>query len=102
MWRPLLVGLGVIVLLLGGFAVWLFDAAGEFKRLEPHFDGTCRTVAGVVGAEDITIHPRTGVAYLSACDRRAALAGGPPRGAIYAYDLTAASPQPVNVTPDAD
>jgi arylesterase / paraoxonase len=102
MWRPVLVGLGVTVLLLGGFVVGLFDAAGQFKRLNPHFDGMCRTVAGVIGAEDITIHPRTGVAYLSACDRLSALSGRQPRGAIYAYDLTAALPQPVNVTPDAD
>ena len=31
-------------------------------------------VPGPVGPEDITIHPRTGIAYVSATDRRAVLA----------------------------
>ena len=34
-------------------------SAGQFKTIEPHFTGTCNTISGVVGAEDITIHPIT-------------------------------------------
>ena len=85
--------LGVFV----GYTVWL---AGEFKSLAPHFDGQCRQIDGLVGAEDITIHPQTGVAYISSDDRRAALAGHPVQGAIWAYDLKSANPKPVNLTPD--
>ena len=78
--------------------LWL---GGAFTRLKPHFAGTCRLVDGPVGAEDITINQRTGRAYLSGYDRRAARAGRPVAGAIWAYDMTAADAQPVNLTPDA-
>jgi len=90
----------VLVLMLaavgwGGHLLW---SAGQFKTIEPHFDGTCRLVRGVVGAEDITIHPGTKVAYISVCDRRALGAGKSGRGGIYAYDLKAARSVPVKLT----
>jgi arylesterase/paraoxonase len=75
---------------------------GVFRGIDPHFAGQCRLVPGPVGAEDLTIHPRTGVAYLSASDRRAELAGAPRPGAIWAYDLEDPNAAPVNLTPDAD
>ena len=100
MLRRLLTALAVVVLLVGGWFLWLMNAAGEFRTLRPHFEGSC-TAVPVVGAEDLTIHPRTGIAYVSSCDRWALFAGKPPHGAIYAYDLNAASPRPVNLTPDA-
>ncbi|HEY2388252.1 MAG TPA: SMP-30/gluconolactonase/LRE family protein [Candidatus Binatia bacterium] len=101
MMRRLLVGLAIVLVAVGGWYVWLMNAAGQFKTLAPHFDGTCRAVPGVVGAEDLTIHPRTGVAYLSSCDRRAVFAGGPAHGALFAYDLSTPDALPVNLTPDA-
>jgi len=78
--------------------LWL---AGQFRTLDPHFDGTCVPVEGIVGAEDITIDPRTGVAYLSAYDRRAAKAGRMGGGGIHAYDLGSRSPRARNLTPEA-
>ncbi|MCI0694157.1 SMP-30/gluconolactonase/LRE family protein [candidate division KSB1 bacterium] len=72
--------------------------AGEFKNLKPHFDGQCQKIGGVAGAEDITIHPQTGVAFISANDRRALLAGEQTQGAIYVYDLQAESPELKNLT----
>ena len=91
----------ILLFVAGGFAIQLFYLAGQFKTLEPHFGGVCTQVAGLVGAEDIVIHPRTGIAYISANDRRSVRAGGPGRGAIYAYDLKAGSPRPQNLTPAA-
>ncbi len=88
----------VLVLAVTGWVVHLLWSAGQFKTIEPHFSGTCRAVRGVVGAEDITIHPGTGVAYISACDRRALRAGQNGRGGIYAYDLKADQPVPVKLT----
>jgi len=70
--------------------------------LAPHFDGTCAQVAGLVGTEDLTIHPRTGVAYLSSCDFRSVLAGRAAKCSLYAYDLNAPSPRPVDLVPDAE
>ena len=93
---------GAIVLVAAAFIFQLFHAAGQFKTIEPHFSGSCTPVAGILGAEDITIHPRTRVAYISAADRRSMLAGGTGRGGIYAYDLKLDSPQLQNLTPSAD
>jgi arylesterase/paraoxonase len=102
MTKRMLIALGVLVVLVAGWVVYLYWMAGQFKTIEPHFSGTCKAVGGVVGPEDITIHPRTGIAYVSGCDRRAVQGGKPGNGAIYAYDLNAVASEPVNLTPDAD
>lgn len=99
--KRLLLGLAVLLLVITAAVLQLLWAAGEFKTLVPHFDGSCAPIGGLVGAEDLTIHPRTGVAYLSAYDRRAAQAGGPAAGAIYAYDLREEQPELVRLTPDS-
>ena len=101
MLRRLLVIIGIAAVLAGGWIVWLLWIAGEFRALTPHFAGSCVQVKGIVGAEDITIHPRSAVAYISAHDRRAVMAGEPGRGAIYAYDLRLPVPHLVNLTPEA-
>jgi len=101
--RRLIGILAVIVVL--GVSVWalrLFWLAGAFRRIQPHFAGSCHLVRGPVGPEDITIHPRTGIAYVSASDRRAVMAGKAVPGAIWSYDLNAADPVPVNLTPKTD
>jgi len=100
--KGLLIGLLVFLLLAGAWVGELLWSAGHFKKIEPHFDGACRTVSGLIGAEDITVHPGTGIAYMSACDRRAVNQGRAGRGAVYAYDLKKKNPPLVNLTPDAE
>ena len=100
--RIVLYVVGAIVLLAGGYILQTLHVAGQFKTLDPHFSGSCRLVKGILGAEDITIHPRTAIAYISSADRRAILAGGAGHGAIYAYDLKSDSPELENLTPGAD
>ena len=102
MWKRLLLGTAVAAALFVAWVVWLLNAAGEFRTLAPHFDGTCTPVTGLVGTEDLTIHPQTGVAYLSSCDFRSVLAGRSARCSLYAYDLNATSPRPVDLLPDAE
>ena len=92
----------VLILALAGWVVQLFSVAGQFKTIEPHFDGQCRQIKGVVGPEDITIHPKTGIAYISSCNRRAVERGRPGGGAIYAYKLGQDPAGLINLTPDAD
>jgi arylesterase/paraoxonase len=94
--------LGLLVLAVAGFVLRIVWIGGVFRSIEPHFDGTCRLVRGPMGPEDLTIHPRTGVAYVSASDRRASRAGNPVPGGIHAYDLADPNAIPVNLTPDAD
>jgi arylesterase / paraoxonase len=96
------IGLLLVVLAVSVWAIRLLWLAGTFRRIQPHFAGTCRLVPGPVGPEDITIHPRTGVAYVSASDRRAVMAGRAVPGAIWAYDLNATDPVPLNLTPHSD
>src|SRR5213079_2046475 len=85
--RKWLVGLAIVVAVVVVWAIRLYWVAGEFKRLEPHFAGECATVTGAIGTEDIVIHHGAGVAFVSSTDRRAAMAGRAPHGAIYLYDL---------------
>ena len=95
-----LISAGVVVLLLVLFVVKTLWVAGEFKNLEFHETGQYRAVASLAGAEDITVDPATGMAFISCNDRRAAMAGKPEQGAIYAYDLRSEAPIPVSLTQD--
>lgn len=100
------VGIAGVVLLLAaaGYALRTFQRAGAFRELEPHARGVedCRLVEGPVGAEDLTVHPGTGLAFVSATDRRAGMRGEPVPGAIWSYDLSAPAPAPVKRTPEAE
>jgi arylesterase/paraoxonase len=100
--KGILIILAILFLAVGAWVVELLWSAGQFRTVTPHFSGRYRTVSGLIGVEDITIHPESGLAYLSACDRRAVASGNPGRGALYAYDLNAAVPELINLTPDAD
>ncbi len=100
-WKIPLFVLLVLLLGAGGYVAYIYVRAGELKSIEPHFAGTCKRVPGVVGPEDITFHPRTGMAYISSDDRRATLAGRPSPGAIFGHDLIGSQP-PRNLTPKAD
>jgi len=93
--------IGVVLVLFVIIVIWFVNllwSAGQFKTIEPHFDGTCKQILGLTGAEDITIHPKTGVAYISTCDRRAVAAGKAGMGGIYAYNLNAPDSVLFNLT----
>jgi arylesterase / paraoxonase len=90
----------VVVLAVGGFVLDTLYVSGAFKTIEPHFDGTCNSVPGVVGAESVTLAPGSRFVLLSADDRRAAMSGHPVPGGIWMYDLTGEAPLR-NLTPDA-
>lgn len=86
--RTVWILLGVTVAIVATVAYRIVTRSGMLARIEPHFAGSCRTVPGVVGAEDVTIDPVTKIAYLSAQDRRALRGSQGPRGDIYALDLS--------------
>lgn len=77
-------GFLVLAALYAAQTLWV---AGAFRRIEPHFDGTCRLVKGAWGPEDITIDPETEIAWISASPRRSVAAGRPKPGALLVYDL---------------
>lgn len=83
--KKTLIGGGVALALVGGVVLESMVSAGVFRTIEPHFAGQCTRVDGVVGAEDITIDPATGMAFISAMDRRTLAATGAHKGGIYIY-----------------
>jgi len=94
----------ISLIILLGIIAWVLNllwTAGQFKTIEPHFACECSEVTGLSGAEDITIHPKTGIAYISACDRRSASVGKTVPGAIFSYEPGTAEPKLLNLTPDA-
>lgn len=102
--RALWIGLALLFLAVAAFALRTLQVSGALRELEAHARGvqSCRLVEGPVGPEDVTVHPETGLAFVSAADRRARMRGEPAPGAIWSYDLREARPEPVNRTPDAD
>jgi len=72
-----------------GLVAWAFrvaSTAGVFTDVTPRFAGTCRTVRGIVGAEDIAVDRKTGLAFLSATDRRAPEGHPNPQDGLYLFE----------------
>jgi len=83
-------GIGAAVVVVGAVALGfrIMSVAGSFADVVPGFGGVCKTVKGVVGAEDIAIDHDSGIAFISATDRRAAFAGKPSvQDGIYTMSL---------------
>lgn len=59
-----------IILLFAISIAYILKEAGVFHQIKPHFDGTETSIAGTIGAEDITTDLSTGIAYISAHNRR--------------------------------
>ncbi|MDZ7790809.1 MAG: SMP-30/gluconolactonase/LRE family protein, partial [Xanthomonadales bacterium] len=93
--------IGVPVLLIIAYALYLAADAGEFRNVENLHPGECRSITGVPGAEDITLHPDRDLALVSSFDRRAAMDGSVRPGGIHAWALDGSMDAPVNLTPDA-
>lgn len=83
--KTLFIGGGIVLAGIAGIVVQALYSGGAFRTIEPHFAGQCTRVDGVTGAEDITIDPETGIAYISAMDRRTLAATGDHIGGIYTY-----------------
>lgn len=92
---------GLIALAIVGWMVWnLVPASGVFAGLKPKLIDDCRAVAVFPGTEDVTIDPELQVAFISADDRRATLAGAPVQGGVYALRLDG-SDRVSKVSPDS-
>ena len=79
---------GLIALAIIGWMVWnIVPASGIVAGLKPKLIDECRAVTVFPGTEDVTIDAELGVAFISADDRRATLAGAPVQGGVYALRL---------------
>jgi arylesterase/paraoxonase len=89
LWKRIAISTGVIVFVgAAGMVARSVIALGVFTDVKPGFSGACRTITGVVGAEDIQIDRKDGLAFLSATDRRA----NPPSKADGLYTLKLGDP----------
>ncbi|HYU42509.1 MAG TPA: hypothetical protein VEQ84_10190 [Vicinamibacteria bacterium] len=96
--RAIVIATGAVVALAAVFVLDTLYVAGSFKRLSPHGNGACKSVA-IAGVEDMALLDE-GHAFLSSDDRRARQAGRPTPGAIWLYDVSGAT-APRNLTPAA-
>jgi arylesterase/paraoxonase len=93
----------ILAVVLVGFVIKTFYDAGEFRKIEPHFNGQIKVIGGVLSSEDITIHPPSAMAFISSDDRRAHQPWSKTRarqGAIFGYDLSSPNPELTNLTAD--
>lgn len=82
--RTLLIALVIIVIALAARAAWIvLPAAGTFANLEQTGLDGCEALTIAPGTEDVTIHPVTGLAYVSAAERRGGDGGA---NGIWAFD----------------
>lgn len=73
-------------------------AYGVFTDVTPGFAGTCKSVPTAGGPEDIAVDEASGLAFVSALDRRAKAAGHPSKGdGLYAFRLADAPPHLVKL-----
>lgn len=84
------IGTIIVILLVAlvGYFLWnIIPASGVFTHLDPRLVKECSKVDVFPGTEDVTIDPALNLAFISASDRRAAAAGKPRQGGIYAMSL---------------
>lgn len=92
---------GLVLVATIGWVLWnLVPASGVFAGLKPKLIDQCRAVSVFPGTEDVTIDPELGVAFISADDRRATLAGNPVQGGVYVLRLDG-SDRVMKASPDS-
>ncbi|MDX1451345.1 MAG: SMP-30/gluconolactonase/LRE family protein [Oleiphilaceae bacterium] len=93
-------------ILLVAFLVRVSLDAGVWRDLQWQAYGQCEQVEGPVGAEDITVHAASGIAYIGADDRRAYLIHGDqqatPNGGIWSLDLKQPNSAPILMSHDLE
>ncbi|MDZ7650405.1 MAG: hypothetical protein U5K54_26500 [Cytophagales bacterium] len=100
--RKMVVGLLLVSSIFSFVFFGILIPAGTFKDIHPHFEGTVTKInlAETAGPEDITIDQQSGIAFISADDRRTNIqAPGSIEGAIFVTNLSDSLPELLNVTP---
>jgi len=100
-WKRIAISTSVVAVVgVGALTARTLVMGGMFAEVTPGFDGACRTIGGVVGAEDLQIDRKDGRVFISASDRRAK----PPSkmDGIYTLKLGDPTARPVRLagTPD--
>lgn len=83
LWRIVGIAAGVVVVGAVALGFRILSVAGSLADVTPGFSGTCKAVKGVVGPEDIAVDHDSGLAFVSATDRRAPPGKPSPQDGIY-------------------
>jgi arylesterase/paraoxonase len=89
-----LITLAVLLVIVAIQVVRRLEAMGQFTSIDKVSPGTCRVIAGPPGVEDLQIDHASRIALLSSDDRRAAMAGTPVNGGIYALPIDTPDSKP--------
>jgi arylesterase/paraoxonase len=73
--KRLLKFIGLLVLLAAVGTVYVLNRGGAFRKIEPHFAGSCESLPLDASAEDITVDRERGLAYVSYLDRQSLIKG---------------------------
>jgi len=73
--KRLLKILGLLVLVAGLGTLYVLNRGGAFRKIEPHFAGTCESLPLDASAEDMTVDRERGFVYLSYLDRQSLVKG---------------------------
>lgn len=73
--KRLLKIIGVLVLVAGVATLYVLNRGGAFRKIEPHFAGTCESLPLDASAEDMTVDRERGFVYISYLDRQALVKG---------------------------
>ena len=83
--RVILIAIGLIILIaLGRIAYMIVPASGMLTPYEPRLAERCESLEVAPGTEDVTIHPQSGIVFVSAADRRSE---NPEAGGIWTFDI---------------
>lgn len=83
--RIILIAIGLVVLIaLARIAHMIVPAAGWLTPYEPRLAERCESLEVAPGTEDVTIHPQSGIVFVSAADRRSQ---NPEAGGIWTFDI---------------
>ncbi|AUQ49088.1 SMP-30/gluconolactonase/LRE family protein [Leisingera sp. M527] len=81
--KRLIYSTAAIMLLLAGGGAATVSSLGAFNSVTTAYNGQCRSIGQMVGAEDIIADYDAGVAYISSFDRRTGMAGQEVTGALH-------------------
>lgn len=83
--RVILIAIGLVVLIaLARIAYMIVPASGMLTPYEPRLADRCESLEVAPGTEDVTIHPQSGLVFVSAADRRSE---NPETGGIWTFDI---------------
>lgn len=83
--RIILIAIGLVVLIALARIAWMIvPASGALTPHEPRLAERCESLEVAPGTEDVTIHPQSGIVFVSAADRRSE---NPEAGGIWTFDI---------------